>query len=153
MRIVCPDCAATYDVPDNRLVPGRPVRCAQCSREWHPAQEPDLAAARAEQVEPAEWAGPPATTATTQLATAVIERPETSAAGMNRVHVEGFGAVSEPVPETASPTRAAAASARYAWAGSLLLLVVLAWAAYTWRSPIMQAWPPSERVYAALGLT
>ena len=40
-----------------------------------------------------------------------------------------------------------------AWGGSLLLLVVLVAAAFVWRDPIMQAWPPSARVYGSLGLT
>jgi predicted Zn finger-like uncharacterized protein len=41
---------------------------------------------------------------------------------------------------------------RLAWAASLLALVLLASAAYGWRAEIMQAWPASERLYAALGL-
>lgn len=55
----------------------------------------------------------------------------------------------EPAPE---PSRRTQTAARFAWAGSMLLLVLAGWAAYTWRVPIMQAWPPSERVFAALGL-
>lgn len=39
-----------------------------------------------------------------------------------------------------------------AWAASLLVLALLVWAAFAWRGDIMQAWPPSTRVYAALGL-
>ncbi|MDE2199214.1 MAG: hypothetical protein KGJ41_09330, partial [Rhodospirillales bacterium] len=35
-------------------------------------------------------------------------------------------------------------------AASVLLLAALAAAAYVWRAPIMQAWPPSARVYAVL---
>jgi hypothetical protein len=41
---------------------------------------------------------------------------------------------------------------RLAWAASVLILVLLAWAAYGWRAEIMHAWPASERLYAALGL-
>jgi hypothetical protein len=43
-----------------------------------------------------------------------------------------------------------------AWGGWLVTIIVLAalcWAAYGWRDQIMQSWPPSIRVYAALGLT
>jgi hypothetical protein len=41
---------------------------------------------------------------------------------------------------------------RLAWAASLLALLLLAGAAYGWRAQIMQAWPPSARAYAILGL-
>ncbi len=40
-----------------------------------------------------------------------------------------------------------------AWGGSLALLAAVAAAAVVWREPVMQAWPPSIRVYDALGLT
>ena len=39
-----------------------------------------------------------------------------------------------------------------AWALSLLLLVAVAGAGYVWRSEVMQAWPPSARIYAAFGV-
>src|SRR5271165_1145438 len=34
MRIDCPHCAASYDVPDKLLVGRIAVRCARCAREW-----------------------------------------------------------------------------------------------------------------------
>ncbi len=40
MRITCPDCGATYEVPPTLLAGRRPVRCARCSGEWLPAPEP-----------------------------------------------------------------------------------------------------------------
>ncbi len=39
-----------------------------------------------------------------------------------------------------------------AWAGSAALIVALLAAGYAFRLPIMQAWPASTRLYAALGL-
>ena len=39
-----------------------------------------------------------------------------------------------------------------AWAGSAALIVALLAAGYIFRLPIMQAWPASTRLYAALGL-
>jgi hypothetical protein len=38
------------------------------------------------------------------------------------------------------------------WAVSLALLAALGWGGVRWRTDIMHAWPPSERLYAALGL-
>src|SRR5262249_11997962 len=40
MRIICPSCSATYDVPDSLVTPGRIVRCARCGQEWSPVQAP-----------------------------------------------------------------------------------------------------------------
>ncbi len=40
-----------------------------------------------------------------------------------------------------------------AWGGSISLLVVLMAAAILFRAPLMKAWPPSTRVYTALGLS
>jgi predicted Zn finger-like uncharacterized protein len=51
-----------------------------------------------------------------------------------------------------SPVASHGTVLRLAWAGSVLALLLLGWAAYAERTPIMQAWPPSVRVYAALGL-
>ena len=41
---------------------------------------------------------------------------------------------------------------RLAWAATIAVLAVGAAAAYTLRSDIVAAWPPSARAYAAFGL-
>jgi hypothetical protein len=41
---------------------------------------------------------------------------------------------------------------RLAWAASLALIVLLGWAGYAWRAQIVEAWPPSARMYAAFGM-
>lgn len=38
------------------------------------------------------------------------------------------------------------------WAASIVVIILLVWAGYSFRSGVMQAWPPSQRFYAALGL-
>jgi hypothetical protein len=38
------------------------------------------------------------------------------------------------------------------WALTVLVLISLGWGAVHWRDDVMNAWPPSERAYAALGL-
>jgi hypothetical protein len=42
---------------------------------------------------------------------------------------------------------------RLAWTGTMVLLGVLAGEFYVQRAGIMALWPPSVRLYAALGLT
>jgi len=46
----------------------------------------------------------------------------------------------------------AGAGAIAAWVLSLLLLIGAGGAAVNWRVQVMAAWPPSERVFAAVGL-
>ena len=140
MRIVCPSCAATYDVPDSLLTPGRAVRCARCSDEWMP-----VATTLAEPEAPPTSAEPSPSAA----------QESTQAPATDRLRVD--------VTENRRPTamdRLAANPAlspplyglRVAWAASLVLLFLLACGAYTWRKDIIQAWPPSARMYAAFGL-
>ena len=53
----------------------------------------------------------------------------------------------------AHPALAANAGVRFGWAGSALLVALGAWSVIAWRQDVMHAWPPSGRLYAALGLT
>ena len=137
MQIVCPSCAAAYEVPDGMLAAPRTVRCARCGREWWPAPATLDEASR---IEPADtMPGTPSL---------VEPTPKRPAAG-----------VAAPLPTSgslASPawlwSRDPVFLARIGWAGSLLLLLFLAWAAYAWRGAIIHVWPPSERLYLALGI-
>jgi hypothetical protein len=38
------------------------------------------------------------------------------------------------------------------WIATAAILGSACWGAYAYREAVMQAWPPSERVYLALGL-
>jgi hypothetical protein len=42
---------------------------------------------------------------------------------------------------------------RVAWAASVVIVLLLGWGAVAERTMIMQIWPPSIRLFAALGLT
>ncbi len=162
MRLACPSCAAAYEIPDRMLTAGRPLRCARCGHQWAyqaPAGEPGLAPATEAPVigTPAIGAsaigasdtGPPSPPIRAQAAPADADRPApepppegpTAFAAMDRL-----GLTSKPAPETGR------AALRAAWAASILVLILAAAAGYTWRDGLMQAWPPSQRVYAALGL-
>lgn len=41
---------------------------------------------------------------------------------------------------------------RTAWAASVVVLLLFGWVAVAWRADLMHAWPPSTRLYAAIGL-
>jgi len=38
------------------------------------------------------------------------------------------------------------------WVASIVIWALVVWAAYAYRAEVMAAWPPSQRLYAALGL-
>lgn len=129
MRIVCPICSATYEVRDDLLVPGRAVRCARCSEQWIAIEAapriPPLVAADSPAPPPRREQAPPASprlTAMDRLASQPVTMPRTNSW----------------VP--------------VAWAASLLVLLLAGWGAVVWRADVIRVWPPSARVYGAVGL-
>jgi predicted Zn finger-like uncharacterized protein len=176
MRIVCPACTASYDVPDAMLGAGRSVRCVRCLREWLPA--PPAAAAVSDPLpeQRTSWreAGQPS-----PEAFAVAGDPdlgvEPDAGRPQRGASQGEASVAtvassphQPAgprsPNDAhawrdvllAPDAGTAAAGRgdgwLGWLASLVLLAALAWAAISYRGEVQRAWPPSMRLYAALGL-
>lgn len=126
MRIVCSSCTAAYDVPDTRLPASGRVRCARCAHEWSVAS-PDMPS-RAALIPELEIKPAPAPT--------LPAKPQS----------QPWPAPLEPMAE---PKRNRAAGV--AWTVSLLILVILAAAAYAYRGDIMQIWPPSARFYQLFG--
>jgi predicted Zn finger-like uncharacterized protein len=130
MQITCPSCAAQYAVPDGRIA-GRVVKCARCGEQWTPV--PDAVAPL-----------PPLTP--------MFEPPPAPEAPRPVVAPRKLAEpVAEPPlePKLAGPRRPVALIA--AWGASVVLLIVIAIGAYAARDGIMQAWPPSQRLYGALG--
>jgi predicted Zn finger-like uncharacterized protein len=137
MRIECPGCEAAYEVPERQIRPGRSVQCARCALQWQPAGDP-----------PGEAGPPAARTNGVQLRQSAAPAPVPDAAAM-------------PAPGPASPgpwPRPGHAEPgpgdtgwRMGWAASLLVLAGLLVSAAHWRTPIMQHWPPSIRLYTMLG--
>ncbi|HJS87349.1 MAG TPA: zinc-ribbon domain-containing protein [Acetobacteraceae bacterium] len=125
MRFVCPRCAAAYQVPPTALGGRRRLRCARCGCDWVVQGEP---------VEGAEAAAE---------ASGGTQEP---AEPRSPMPVAPVGA---PPP----PIRGATAALLLAWGASLLVLALGAWGAVAWRGSVVHAWPPSQRLYGALGLT
>ncbi|NKE43665.1 hypothetical protein HB662_02680 [Roseomonas frigidaquae] len=145
MRISCPSCSAEYDVPDQALAAGpRTLRCARCGHSFRAA----LPEPPATESEPPPRSIPPAAPpAPGKVMGAPTASPTESAR------------TPPPPPGAAAQDRLADAPSsppdRFALAGWLVTLLVLALAAYAgyaFRAEIMTAWPPSQRLYALLGL-
>jgi len=144
VQITCPSCDATYEVP-GPLAAGRIVQCARCSTRWTPV--------------PAAVAPLPAPPPVVAPVAAPVIKPTLSELPPIQPR-PGASLPREPPPvfrpaSRAPAFRAPASRARVAvtaWVLSLALLGAAA-AAVVYREPIMQAWPPSQRAYAAIGLT
>jgi len=113
----------------------RKVRCARCTFEWVPEAS----------------AGPAAEPAAAHLRTeARVERPP------RLLTVRPPAAASaEREPPGVPYRRARAGPASGSMAAltiSVIALAALVWGLYTWRGDVMQLWPPSQRLFAALGL-
>lgn len=143
VRIVCPSCAAAYDLPEGALTPGRSVRCARCGTEWAPAA--------AAEVKPAA-PPPPSPVAASAPPPEVAERPPEMRP--DPVVAPRAMPMAEPAFEVGRRPSAWRGSVlpALAWIASLALVAAMIASAVAWRGPIMAAWPPSERLYAALGL-
>jgi predicted Zn finger-like uncharacterized protein len=136
MRIACPSCAATYEVPASRLVPGKMVRCARCATDWLPPLEPEEATPPPESAKAPADAAPP------------IEAPVQgmTAQGMT---AQGMTAMDRLAAAAAQPP--ARTGLIGAWVLTLIVLTGAVAATVGWRSAIVRAWPPSGRILATTG--
>ncbi len=131
MQITCPACAATYEVPDALLVPGRRARCARCGHEWEPSAD-----------------APP---------TLPEIAPESAPAPDSFLRIPEAPLVATPERRIAAPQkpprRRPGVAIWLGWAASLAIVVYAGYAAAHHRGAVMRSWPPSTRLYSALGLT
>ncbi len=136
MRIVCPSCAAAYDVPDERLSAGRSVRCSGCEARWVPLEQELLAEVQ--------------TQTPTQVPPAQLPEPVPEL--VRKLPVLAEAGVVPAATRTAPPVVGSPSLVMAGWVLTVLVLGGAGWAGYARRDAVMHVWPPSERVYAALGL-
>lgn len=136
MRIACPSCAATYDVPDRLLAgPARTLRCSRCGADF-PLPHVEAEAPTSTPAEPA-------------LPTAASPEPVAEAVP-----------VPAPRPEPLAPRQPAVAEAAEApspallraWVASIVVVVAAIASLLVFHAKVMEVWPASMRVFAALGL-
>jgi predicted Zn finger-like uncharacterized protein len=139
MRIACPSCRAVYNLPP-ALADGRRMRCARCKHEFMPSPA-DAVPAR-----PAEPAAPASTPVAPVASRPSWPPPTTRPADRLQVDI----GPQHPRPRPAS--RRHAVETALALAVSVLVLCAALAGAYIWRAELMAVWPPSQRLYALLGL-
>jgi predicted Zn finger-like uncharacterized protein len=167
MRIVCPSCEATYEVPKSLLGDGgKLVRCARCGKEWLPEATP-----------PAE--APSLSIATTLAELRRMEQPSgASVVDKAPQPVDAAprlgGSLGErlasrsrqPASEDAMPdgldgvalrvnllSRRMQLVSALAWAGSAVVLVAAAATFVAKQSAIQVLFPATERLYRLFGMS
>ncbi len=163
MRISCPNCSAEYDVPDTALAAGpRMLRCARCGHSFRAALPEPPATEAAPGSLPESQMNSRSESAVTAVAPAV-EAPAEAPPPLPPPPLAQHGAEPQPIPPPPSGASAedrlgqapASPPDRFAVAGWVLTVLVLglaAYAGYAFRADVMEAWPPSQRLYALLGL-
>lgn len=171
MRIVCPQCAAVYNVPDEVLArPPRLFRCARCTHQWtppstaspavEPSPDPLPPPAAAVPRAPPRVAGPAAAPA------AVLEippRPQPQLAlgaplvedgrpgGVRAFGIDPVG--TRPVGSRRfGVTSAGAVAGIVGWVLTAAILAIAVAVVLLRRPEIEALWPSSQRLYAMLGL-
>jgi predicted Zn finger-like uncharacterized protein len=157
MRIRCPSCSATYEVPDALLDPPRTVRCARCSHDW-------MASPVADDAVTEQYAVPADPPPEVPVPEPVVHVPQPEPAPV--LVAPTAHAMEPPLGDTplsalerlAAPVDLSPRIRRRdhlltaAWAASFAALAALGVAGYTQRDRLMREWPASVRVYATLGL-
>ncbi len=139
MRITCPACEATYEVPARLLGAARQLRCAKCKHLWQPAIEEAEPVAAPERV-----VLPPVAPVAPPPPPLREVPPPTPAARRSPELIE------PPLPMLQD--RPPASRGIYAaWAVSLALVAGIGTGLWLYRADVVEAWPPAARLFAALG--
>ena len=166
MRIVCPSCRAAYEVPESLVAGGNAVRCAKCGRQWAPrppAAAPEPPPGPKPAPPPVAGTPPPSPLAPSPVRAELPPLAEPTAPPPDlrteprlptyrprTIDSLDDGRLPPRDDEIALPPRRTGVV--LAWLVSLAVLALLVWAAYAFRGTVIGAWPPSARLYAALGL-
>jgi predicted Zn finger-like uncharacterized protein len=164
MILTCPQCATRYQADGSKFpAAGRSVRCAKCGHVWHqigPQPEPDPEA-EIEVHEPPVPPPAPVAAESPSRHTSVLDEGAPPAPSATRVAAfapsasmsSDVAADDEPI---ARPRGGAPWAGRIAviggWAMLVGLVLVIGWAAVSFRDAIATWLPQTSSVYAAAGL-
>jgi predicted Zn finger-like uncharacterized protein len=158
MHLTCPQCHTEYDVPDAALIGrARTLRCADCGTKFTAPALPDPALAAPEV--------PPEIPPHGDIADEVMIQEEAAEAGIAAEPDASFEPAAEPQPETLPPEPVPplpaartipapppAPKPSRAIGVSILVVLLLIGIILAEHRAIGQAWPPSLRLFNALGL-
>jgi predicted Zn finger-like uncharacterized protein len=154
MILVCPSCAARYEVDGSKFpAEGRKVRCKKCGHVWHQAAEADRA-----EIEEAIFNPPPEPEPTIAPEPEPEIEPETPQPSW---HAPAFEDGAEEPPdedgrldESAKPAKRGTGTAlvMFGWIALVAVILVIGWSAANYRSQIVGIWPQSASLFSKLGM-
>jgi predicted Zn finger-like uncharacterized protein len=142
MRIICPACAATYEVPDRLIGTGRSLRCRSCGHAWR--VEPERGAAESP---------PPPSPAPLPDPGPLPDLPPLATPSGLLAPRRAPQLIDPPLPRPEALPRPTGLALRLAWVASLLAVLGIGAALWLFRAEIVEAWPPAARLYLMLGPT
>ncbi|WP_165982330.1 zinc-ribbon domain-containing protein [Dankookia rubra] len=152
MRIICPACAAAYEVPDRLIGTGRSLRCKTCGHAWRVQPEDGAAGSPA----PGSAAPPPAPSPAfaplAGLGALPDPPPQAPPPGLSGLH-RAPQLIDPPLPQPPDGAGRGDPALRLAWAASLLAVLGMGTALWLFRAEIVGAWPPAARLYLMFGVT
>jgi predicted Zn finger-like uncharacterized protein len=176
MILTCPNCSTRYQADATKFLPaGRNVRCAKCAHVWlqmPPPPEPETelaivtaqASAVADEESPPDVVRsepPPALVTRSEPPPSIVARAEPPAVARPQTapqvpvfvprvgpdHVDANEDIPSGVPLVARLATAAG------WAGLALVVLLIGWAALSFRGDVIAFWPQSASLYKAVGLS
>ncbi|MEO3471217.1 zinc-ribbon domain-containing protein [Roseomonas sp. CAU 1739] len=142
MRIACPACAAAYEVPDRLLTgPARTLRCSRCGADFALPQVEAVAEPVIAEPEPS----PPVVAAPREPLAVAATAPTRPPPPVMRP---------ESLPPTPPPEvpDAPPAGLVRAWVASIVVVLAAVLSLLVFHAKVMEVWPASTRLFAALGL-
>jgi predicted Zn finger-like uncharacterized protein len=153
MRIICPACAAAYEVPDRLIGTGRSLRCRSCGHAWRVDPE----AGKAESP-PAGTAAPPSPVPPSPAPPLpdpgpLPDQPPFAVPPGLPGQRRAPQLIDPPLPRPEAMPRPTGLALRLAWAASLFVVLAGVAALWLFRTEIAEAWPPAARLYLLFGMT
>ncbi len=142
MQIVCPTCAAVYQVPGDRLERRKSVRCTRCGEGWAPglrATAPESAAPAENEPEAEPEAVP------------VRPPPVTIPLGLD-TRIERYESRLR-APLILPSWNKASGSQSSAWIASIAVVLLSLVVLFANHEALAEGWPPLQRLYGLFGLT
>jgi len=153
MILICPSCAARYEVDGSKFpAEGRKVRCKKCGHVWHQRPEADqseieetifnpppepVVEERAPEPEPEPepaWRAP-------------VEEEESEAATVSFAEEDDAPVIAKSVKRGGSGALTA-----LGWAALVAVVLVIGFSAANYRSQIVTIWPQSASLFSRLGM-